>query len=144
MTTPIYDFIISNINSDFSRLYMPGHKGGGLFDLHKGGGLFDLHKGAGIFDSPIDAITAYDITEITGADELYEPNGIIAQSENNTSSLYKTKHTSFSAGGSTLCIQTMISLVASDGDTIIAARNVHSSFINSCALLNITPHFVLP
>ncbi len=142
MNTPIYDFLLNNINSDYSRLHMPGHKGASLFDPHKGANLSNDKNENLSF--PINSITAYDVTEITGADELYEAEGIIAQSENNTSSLYGTKHTSFSAGGSTLCIQAMINLVASDGDTIIAARNVHSSFINTCALLNITPYFVLP
>lgn len=125
MNTPIFDFINNYIKSDFSRLHMPGHKGAIL-----GKSIYDIAK--------------FDITEITGADELFCSDGIIAESEENTSKLYNSKHTSFSAGGSTLCIQAMIRLVANEGDTIIAARNVHGAFINACALLDITPYFVCP
>lgn len=124
MTTPIYDFIVTNSAADFSRLHMPGHKGQLPFWT--------------------DFNPQFDITEITNADQLFESNGIISQSEENTAILYGAKHTSFSAGGSTLCIQAMLALACGEGTEVIAARNVHSSFVNSCALLNLTPHFVLP
>ncbi|WMJ22549.1 aminotransferase class I/II-fold pyridoxal phosphate-dependent enzyme [Paludicola sp. MB14-C6] len=128
MNTPIFDFLTNYRNQNGSRLHMPGHKGIGI-----------APKG-----SSYESIYSYDITEITNADELFSADGIILESEENTSYLYQTKHTSFSAGGSTLCIQAMLKLVAKPGETIIAARNVHSSFINTCALLDITPYFVLP
>lgn len=124
MKTPIYDFISANSVIDFSRLYMPGHKGRIPFWT--------------------DFNPQFDITEITNADQLFEPNGIISQSEENAAALYGAKHTSYSAGGSTLCIQAMLTLACREGGEIIAARNVHSSFVNSCALLNLTPHFVMP
>lgn len=127
MNTPIFDFLIDYHNKNISRLHMPGHKGIGIAT-----------------DCSFQSLYRYDITEITGADELFDAEGIILQSEENTAKLYDTKHTSFSVGGSTLCIQAMLRLVANPGDTVIAARNVHSSFINTCALLDITPYFVLP
>ncbi len=125
MNTPIYDYLNNLIDDDISRLYMPGHKGNHPYDY-----IRDMSK--------------YDITEMTGADSLYEPDGIILQSEENTAALYGAGHTSFSAGGSTLCIQTMLSLVASPKDTVIVARNAHMAFINACALLEITPYWVKP
>ena len=63
MTTPIADFIARYVRSDAARLHMPGHKGRGL------------------------AENAPDITEIDGADALYEAGGIIAESERNAASL---------------------------------------------------------
>lgn len=143
MTTPIYDFILQYINSDFSRLHMPGHKGHSPFMSCITGRMPNI-KGMASQEDVFSVVSAFDITEITNADELYDADGIIAESEENTALLYGSKHTSFSAGGSTLCIQAMVRLVANEGDTIIAARNVHGSFINACALLNVTPYFVLP
>lgn len=125
MNTPIYDFLNKYIKSDISRLHMPGHKGNHPYDL-----IRDISK--------------YDITEIKGADALFLADDIILQSEQNTSTLYDTKHTSFSAGGSTLCIQTMLALLASPKDTVIVARNAHTAFINACALLYINPFWVKP
>jgi len=113
---------------------MPGHKGKSIFDVFS-----NTPK-----ESPINAINSFDITEITGADELYNPTGIILESEQNTAKFYGSKHTNFSASGSTLCIQAMLSLVASAGDTIISARNVHASFVNTCGLLDINPVFIMP
>ena len=49
MTTPIADFIARYVRSDAARLHMPGHKGRGLPEA------------------------AFDITEIEGADALYDP-----------------------------------------------------------------------
>ena len=67
--------------------------------------------------------------EITGADSLFEANGILAQSEENTAMLYQTGTTCFLAGGSTLGLQTMLACTCSPGDTVIAARNAHKAFI---------------
>lgn len=125
MNTPIYDFLKEYIASDFSRLHMPGHKGASTAP-------------------ELSAMFPFDITEIKGADSLFEAEDIIAESEENASSLYETKATCFSAGGSTLCIQTMISLVCKPKSKIIASRNAHKAFVNTCALLDLTPCFIKP
>ncbi|MEG2813698.1 MAG: aminotransferase class I/II-fold pyridoxal phosphate-dependent enzyme, partial [Oscillospiraceae bacterium] len=130
MTTPIYDFLKNYINQDKTRCHMPGHKG------------FSNKNKTFYNDTIFPELAKYDITEIKGADELFFSNSIIAQAEKNTSSLYNSSSTSFSAGGSTLCIQTMVSLVATENDSIICARNIHTSFINVCGLLNINPVFI--
>lgn len=85
-----------------------------------------------------------DITEINGADSLFEADGIIEQSEKNASKLFKTLKTCYSAGGSTLCIQTMLALMKRDKRNIIAARNVHRSFLSACVLLDIQPTWIYP
>ena len=56
MNTPIRDFVKNYAESDSVRLHMPGHKG-------------------------IGTICKYDITEIDGADSLYDAVGIIKESE---------------------------------------------------------------
>ena len=48
------------------------------------------HKGRGSLP-PFDAAAPYDITEIAGADSLFEANGILAQSEQATAALYGSK-----------------------------------------------------
>ena len=87
MKTPISDFINSYIKSDFSRFHMPGHKGRGDFGYEQ-----------------------YDITEIDGADILYSADGVINESENIASSLFKTQHSFYSTSGSTLAIYAMLAL----------------------------------
>ena len=66
---------------------MPGHKGRGALSFEK-----------------------YDITEVAGADALYEADGIIAKSEKNASALFGSGHTFYSTEGSSQCIRAMLYL----------------------------------
>ncbi len=119
MNTPICDFVNAYIERDVTRLHMPGHKGCG------------------------DAVCAADITEIAGADVLYNASGIIAQSEQNAAQLFGADKTVYSAEGSSLCIRAMLYLTAlyahANGcrPVIAAARNVHTVFVTAAALLDI-------
>lgn len=125
MDTPVYDFLKQYAESGMVRLHMPGHKGRLPHEVLR-------------------EISQYDITEIAGADSLFEANGILAQSEENTAALYGSGATCFLAGGSTIGIQTMLACVCSPGDTVIAARNAHKAFINTCALLDLNVRWILP
>lgn len=104
---------------------MPGHKGRALLGFEK-----------------------LDITEIGGADELYEADGIILESENNASSLFGSAHTFYSCEGSSLTIKAMLNIALqasfSKKPYIIAARNVHKTFIFGCALLGIDVKWLYP
>ena len=94
------------------------------------------HKGAGIL-----GFEGMDLTEIHGADELFASEGIIKESEQNASSLFGCP-TYYSTQGSTLCIQTMCTILCQDAKSkgknpkILAGRNAHRSFIHAAALLD--------
>ena len=122
--TPINDFLQSYAGSGISRFHMPGHKGVSLHGLE-----------------------ALDITEIKGADYLYEADGVISSSEDITSRIFGTAHTLYSTEGSSLSIKTMLSIAvrcrSKSGRTkVIAARNAHKAFINGCILLDIDPVWI--
>ena len=68
MDTPIYDFLQAYAATGMLKAHMPGHKGKAPVKELKG--LYEL-----------------DITEIKGADSLFEAEGIIAKSEKNTAKL---------------------------------------------------------
>ena len=116
MNTPICDFVQEYNNSKKLRLHMPGHKGASLTGWEWA-----------------------DITEIPGADSLYEAEGIIAQSEANASALFGS-HTLYSTEGSSLCIKAMVYLAAANRESssqkplILAGRNAHKAFISAAAL----------
>lgn len=126
MNTPIYDFVRSYVQSGTVRAHMPGHKG-------------RSPAGCGF-----GAAFPYDITEINGADFLYEASGIIAESEKNAASLFGTAATFYSAGGSTLCIQAMLTAVCGKNRAFICGRNAHRSVMNSCVLLDLKPYWIYP
>ncbi|MGN1132836.1 MAG: arginine decarboxylase, partial [Oscillospiraceae bacterium] len=123
--TPINDFVNEYRNKNFSRFHMPGHKGVCLHGME-----------------PLD------ITEIKGADYLYDAEGIIGESERLTSRLFGTQKTLYSTEGSSLSIKAMLAvIVLCRKDTaqkpyIIASRNVHKAFIDGCCLLDIDVDWV--
>jgi arginine/lysine/ornithine decarboxylase len=127
MNTPIYDYLIKYAKTHPVRPHMPGHKGRPPFDLPY-----------------MESIYAMDITEIKGADSLFEANGIIAESEKNASSLFKTTATYYSCGGSTLCIQAMLFMMKQENRKVFAVRNVHKAFLNASALLDLDVEWIYP
>lgn len=117
--TPICDFVAQYAASGITRAHMPGHKGVSSLGCE-----------------------ALDITEVAGADALYEADGIIAQSEANATQLFGSGRTLYSTEGSSQCIKAMLYLAMPDRQRngrplILAARNVHKSFIYGCALLDL-------
>ena len=125
MNTPIYDFLQNYSKKNTLRCHMPGHHG-----RHISEELSELYR--------------LDITEISGADSLFEAEGIILESEENTAALYNCGATLFSAGGSTACIQAMLGAMRLENRHIIAVRNVHRAFLNSCVLLGLDVTWIMP
>ena len=95
------------------------------------------HKGSGVL-----GVEALDITEISGADSLYEADGIIKESEENASALFGA-HTFYSTEGSSQCIRAMLHLAKMQAWIekkhlfVWATRNAHKTFLSAVALLNI-------
>ena len=91
------------------------------------------HKGIGELEK-------FDITEIDGADSLYEASGIIKESEENASELFGCT-TLYSTEGSSLAIRAMLYLAmlmkkTSERPVILAGRNAHKVFLTASALLD--------
>lgn len=118
MNTPICDFVRRYAKENPLRLHMPGHKGLSLLGME-----------------------ALDLTEVEGADSLYEANGIIKESEENASTLFGCP-TFYSTEGSSQCIRAMLYLTLlharNQGKTplIAAGRNAHKTFLSGIALLD--------
>lgn len=123
MKTPVCDFVAAYEQSGAARLHMPGHKGKGPLGCE-----------------------GRDITEIAGADSLYEAGGVIAQSEQNAAALFGAKATFYSAGGSSQCIGAMLCLALqkSKSRVVLAARNAHKSFLHAAALLDADVRWLWP
>ena len=116
MKTPISDFVTEYAASDTVRFHMPGHKGSKVLGCER-----------------------LDITEVSGADALYEASGIIAESEKNATKLFGTGRTLYSTEGSSQCIRAMLELARRWWQrkqkeelskvplrpVVVAARNVH-------------------
>ncbi|MBQ4316746.1 MAG: aminotransferase class V-fold PLP-dependent enzyme [Clostridia bacterium] len=121
MNTPICDFVNKYCEKNALRFHMPAHKGKNVL---------------GVEDK--------DITEINGADSLFEANGIIAESESNASLLFNSR-TFYSTEGSSHCIRAMLYMVKMLGcKKVIATRNSHKTFLTALALLDIDVEWLFP
>lgn len=126
MRTPIVDFIRDYREKNTVCFHMPGHKGRTFLGVEQ-----------------------WDITEIAGADSLYEAQGIIAESEANAAALFGSGKTFFSTEGSSQCIRAMLYLALTNREpgtapVILAARNVHKSFVYAAALLDFEIRWLRP
>lgn len=127
METPIFDFLNNYAEDDSLRLHMPGHKGKGVLGFEN-----------------------LDITEISGADVLYNAEGIIKQSEDNAAALFGTARTLYSTEGSSLAIRGMIYLIklyalsVGAKPLVFAGRNAHKTLVTACALLDTEIEWLLP
>lgn len=121
--TPLNSFLEEYVKKSPARFHMPGHKG----------------VGEGFLKSAY----PYDITEVTGADSLYECSGVIKESEEHFTKLYGAGASLISAGGSTLAIEAMLATALNVGDELIIGRNCHRSAVNTMALLDITPIWLM-
>lgn len=126
MNTPIADFAAAYAASGTVRMHMPGHKGKARLGCE-----------------PLD------ITEIAGADSLYEAGGIIAESEKNASALFGSGATFYSTEGSSQCIRAMVYLAVTyrregTAPRIAAARNAHKAFLYALALADAEPVWLVP
>lgn len=120
--TPVDDFI-KKYRAQKNRLHMPGHKGRGKVERD-------------------------DVTEIDVADVLYSPHGIIAESQKCASEIFGSAATFYSVEGSSLAIRAAVRLICAYAAEIgkepkmVAARNVHSTFLSACALCGVDPIWI--
>ncbi|MBR2715277.1 MAG: aminotransferase class V-fold PLP-dependent enzyme [Ruminococcus sp.] len=118
MNTPICDFVNKYVQKDFVRAHMPGHKGENILGFEH-----------------------LDITEIKGADSLFEAESIIKESEENASEIFSCD-TFYSTEGSSLSIRAMmyLSLIYAKkrgkAPLVLAGRNAHKTFLSAIALLD--------
>lgn len=124
MKTPIVDFVKNYSEKNMIRAHMPGHKGVSFLGCE-----------------------SLDITEIKGADSLFECDSIIKESEINASTIFDA-HTFYSTEGSSLCIRAMLYLLflysqkKGKAPLVLAARNVHKTFVSAVALTGLDVEWV--
>ncbi|MBQ4640875.1 MAG: PLP-dependent transferase [Clostridia bacterium] len=126
MNTPICDFVRAYREKNIIRGHMPGHKGREILGMEP-----------------------MDITEIQGADSLYEADGIIRESEKNASFLFGCP-TFYSTEGSSQCIRAMVFLAMQwagkqrKKPLIAAGRNVHKAFVTAAAMAGCDVEWLYP
>lgn len=129
---PLYDAVRRYREKDLARFHTPGHKGAA--------------------SSPAAAFMgealSWDLTELPETDSLFDAVGPLLRAEELAAKEAGAFSTLFSAGGATLCLQTMLALVLSHAEKgakkIVCARNAHRSIVNTMVLLGLEPLWVWP
>lgn len=106
--------------------HVPGHKNGEL------SGLPEAMRQA----------LRYDLTELTGLDDLHEPQEAIKEAEEKLSGLYGSSRSFFLVNGSTVGNIAALYAVADVGDTVLIQRNAHKSIFHAAELVGVKPVFL--
>jgi len=126
MENNIFGAVFSHAKQERLSFHMPGHKGKTPVNF------------------PCNDIFKLDITEISGMDNLYNPQGIIKKSQDTAAEIYGAKRSHFLTGGSTAGVVAAFLSCVKDGDKALIARNCHRSVITGLILTGAVPVYISP
>ncbi|MDO5844846.1 MAG: aminotransferase class I/II-fold pyridoxal phosphate-dependent enzyme [Methanocorpusculum sp.] len=127
----IVDFICEHADKKTVSFHMPGHKGSAIYKRF--GYEYFLKK-----------IPDNDITEIPGADNLFQTEGIIKTVQEKYAELYKVKRSYLLINGTSSGVIAAIMASVPKGRKLIMARNCHKSIYNALVLADIQPVYAYP
>ncbi len=131
MTNSTLDFLLQHASGEPVSFHMPGHKGSQLYRR------FGYEK---FLDNFMDC----DITEIPGADNLFQREGILRETCERYGKLYGVEHSYMLINGTSGGIIAAILASVEEGGTLIMARNCHKSVFNALTLGGIQPAYIYP
>ena len=131
MNKAITTFLVEHAGRNPVSFHMPGHKGSRIY----------RENGYGDF---LDKIMDCDITEIPGADNLFQTEGIIAETMKKYEKLYEVKKSYLLVNGSSGGLIAAILACVKPGGKLIMARNSHKSIFNALGLASIEPVYAYP
>ncbi len=118
-------------SSDSVSFHMPGHKGADIFRRFGHEALLKDHPDR-------------DITEIHGADNLFQPEGIIGETMEKYRKLYHSSASYLLVNGSSGGLIAAVMACVRPGEKLIMARNCHKSVFNALRLGGVVPVFAYP
>lgn len=125
------EFLLNHAAARPVSFHMPGHKGSQLYRRY----------GYGDF---LDSFMDCDITEIPGADNLFQTEGILAGTQERYAKLYGTDRSYMLINGTSAGIIAAILASVREGGTLLMARNCHKSVFNALGLGGIRPAYMYP
>ncbi|GGE84468.1 aminotransferase class I/II-fold pyridoxal phosphate-dependent enzyme [Priestia taiwanensis] len=126
--TPLIEALVRHDEENVASYHVPGHKNG----------MISIKQGNLYFRD----ILRIDATEITGLDDLHDPESCIKDAEQLTALLYEVKKSYFLVNGSTVGNLAMILSVCGENDKVLVQRNCHKSITNGLKLAGAKPVFL--
>lgn len=127
----ISQFLLEHAKKEPTSFHMPGHKGAAVY-IENGYGEFLRH------------MMDCDITEIPGADNLFQTEGIIKTTMERYRALYEAKESYLLINGSSAGLIAAILTCVPQGGEIIVARNCHKSIFNGVSMAGANPVYAYP
>ncbi|MFC0472858.1 aminotransferase class I/II-fold pyridoxal phosphate-dependent enzyme [Halalkalibacter kiskunsagensis] len=127
---PLVEAIQQHIRNHPVSFHVPGHKNGTVFH----------HAIHANFQS----VLPYDVTELSGLDDLHAPTGAILEAQQAAARLYQAKETFFLVGGSTVGNLAMIYGMFDRGDQVFVQRNSHKSIFHALQIAGLTAILLTP
>ena len=129
-TAPLYDRLEKHVREHHAGFHVPGHKSGAGLDPR--GREF------------LQAVMAIDLTEITGMDDLHQPEEAIREAQLLAADCFGAEESFFLVGGSTAGNMALILSLCGRDDVLIVQRNSHKSILNAIALAGAKAVFLTP
>ncbi|MCK9905412.1 aminotransferase class I/II-fold pyridoxal phosphate-dependent enzyme, partial [Frankia sp. Cpl3] len=127
---PLFEALERHAEKKPHPFHIPGHKMGNSFD----------RAGKDVYRN----ILPLDMTEISGLDDLHQPEDVIAEAQSLAAEAFWAEQTKFLIGGSTVGNMALIMTVCKPGDKILVQRNCHKSVYNGAILARANPVFIVP
>ncbi|OCA91626.1 aminotransferase class I/II-fold pyridoxal phosphate-dependent enzyme [Pseudobacillus wudalianchiensis] len=126
--TPLIHALQQHIKRQPLSFHVPGHKNGVLTKEW--------------LPADFRNFLPYDVTEITGLDDLHSPEGCILEAQKLLTDLYNTRKSYFLVNGSTVGNLAMVMSVCEEGDIVFVQRNSHKSIFHALKLAKLKPVFL--
>ncbi|RNF38312.1 aminotransferase class I/II-fold pyridoxal phosphate-dependent enzyme [Planococcus salinus] len=125
---PLVNALLEFQKQESISFHVPGHKQGGLSNL----------------PSEMTAALPYDVTELTGLDDLHFPQEAIKEAQLLLAEAYGADQSFFLVNGSTVGNLAMVHATCEEGDQVIVQRNSHKSIFHALELARVRPIYVSP
>ncbi|SEO39131.1 lysine decarboxylase [Amphibacillus marinus] len=130
LNKPIWEKLRHFQSNNPVSFHVPGHKNGKIMPSNE---WFEFKS-----------LLTYDLTELTGLDDLHNAEGIIEDAQQLAAEWFQAQKTYFLVNGSTVGNLAMILATCGLNDQIIVQRNCHKSIINGLELSGADPIFISP
>ena len=125
------EFLLRHAAVSPVSFHMPGHKGSALYRRFG-------------YEKYLDNIMDCDITEIPGADNLFQQEDVILAVMEKYDKLYDSKKSYLLINGSSAGIIASILSLVDRGEKLVMARNCHKSVFNAVSLGGLEPVYIYP
>ncbi|HJJ54643.1 MAG TPA: aminotransferase class I/II-fold pyridoxal phosphate-dependent enzyme [Methanocorpusculum sp.] len=128
---PILSFLIDHADKKTVSFHMPGHKGSAIYRKYG-------------YTEFLEKLVDCDITEIIGADNLFQSEGILLRTQEEYAKLYGVKRAYLLINGTSGGLIAAILASVPKGGKLVMARNCHKAIYNALILAGITPVYAYP